>query len=602
MRAPAATATRTVPSTVGELLEIRARERGATAAVLAPNRPAMTYELLAERAATHRAKLRDWGIGPRDRVALVLGDGYDTAVSALYLSASTICVSLSPALKEPELDTLFARLRPRAVVVSGPGSAAARVAGRTGAGVLVMDATSGELRMVSPPVGRPGGVAGDPSGAPDVALILATSGTTGRSKLVPLTHRGVLAAASATVGAYALTPEDRRLNVMPLYHVQGLVGSLLASLVAGGGIICTTGFDAARVPGWVRTWRATWYSATPTMHREIMRTCGDELAGLGADGLRFLRAGSAALPAALRSELEQRFGLPVVESYGMTEAHQIASTPLDPALHRPGSVGRPTGSEVLVLGPDGRSPAAPGQIGEVVVRGDNVFGGYYDEEGEESPFVHGWFRTGDVGLMDADGYLFLRGRLKEIINRGGEKISPREVDEVLLAHPAVAEAVTFPAPEPRLGEDVAAAVVLADGATATEPDLRAFAGSRLAAHKVPRRIVLVDRIPNSGGKVRRNELAQLLGVDMTTAADDRPVVDVVELTVTGIWKEVLGLTEVGPEDDFFFLGGDSLTGVKVLQMVGDVFDVELSPLAMYDQASTVRSMAALVRAARAARH
>jgi len=591
-------------ATVTDLLAGHAAARPETPAVLGPGRTPLTYGALHRLVRDQGASLREWGIGRQDRVALALADGYDTAVCALVVAANAVCASFNPLLREPELRALLERARPRAVVVQTEDGAAHRAARSLGIAVLTVSDEPWTLRPLTPmgPGGRP--VDDSPATAEDTALILATSGTTGGTKLVPLTHRNVLAGASATVAAHGLTESDRRLNFMPLYHVQGLVGSLTSTLVAGSGIICTRGFEAARVPGWVREWGATWYSATPTMHTEILRVSGDVVADLGDAGLRFLRAGSAALPAALRVRLEDAFGLPVVESYGMTEAHQIASTSLWPGEHKPGTVGRPTGSQVAVVRQDGSGVAAPGEVGEVVLRGDNVFGGYLDApEANRAAFTDGWFRTGDLGLLDEDGYVVLRGRLKELINRGGEKVSPREIDEVLLAHPAVSEAVAFPVPDPRLQEDIGVAVVLADGARLDEQELRRFASGRLAPFKVPRHVVFVDSVPRTaGGKIRRLDLAETMGVTTMTNETTGEAPDIaataVETAVAGLWQKALGLPEVGLDDDFFFLGGDSLTGAQVLQMVVDVFGVELSSFAMYDEANTVRTMAALIQRGR----
>jgi oxalate---CoA ligase len=587
------------------LLAVRAAHQGDAPAVLAPGRAPLTYAGLDAVVRAHRITLREWGVGRRDRVAIVLPDGYDTAVWAIATAANAVCVSLNPLLREPELLGLFERIRPCAVVVRSGDSAARRVAQGLGIGVLAVGAEAGRLDVVMP-VPPPGGPVGDEQATEDdIGLVLATSGTTGRPKLVPLTHRNILAAAGATVRTHGLTKADRRLNFMPLYHVQGLVGSLTSALVAGASIVCTDGFQATKVPDWVRRWGATWYSATPTMHREILRECGPDVADLAGAGLRFLRAGSAALPSALRDEVESRFGLPVVESYGMTEAHQIASTPVDLTAHRPGTVGRPTGSNVLVLRQDGTGPASPGEVGEIVISGDNVFGGYLDDpEANAESFVDGWFRTGDIGLCDDAGYLVLRGRVKEIINRGGEKVSPKEVDDVLLGHPAVAEAVTFPVPDARLQEDVGVAVVVSDGHSVDERELRRFAARELAPFKVPRHVVFVDSVPRTpGGKIRRRALAELMGVGMTDVQRDvvaGSATGPTEAAIAEVWKEVLRLPSVNVDDDFFFLGGDSLTGASVLQKVGDVFGVELSPFSMYDEANTVRGMAALVLRSRVA--
>jgi acyl-CoA synthetase (AMP-forming)/AMP-acid ligase II len=228
--------------------------------------------------------------------------------------------------------------------------------------------------------------------------------------------------------------------------------------------------------------------------------------------LRLVRSSSAALAPQVMARLEAVFRAPVIEAYGMTEAaHQMASNPLPPRQRKPGSVGVAAGPEVAIMDPAGRLLAA-GETGEVVIRGDNVTSGYLaNPQANAAAFSEGWLRTGDQGWMDEDGYLRLTGRLKEIINRGGEKISPREVDEALLDHPAVAQVVTFALPDEKLGEEVAAAIVLRDGAAATEAEIRDFARARLAAFKVPRRVVFVPEIPKGPtGKMQRIGLAEKL--------------------------------------------------------------------------------------------
>jgi acyl-CoA synthetase (AMP-forming)/AMP-acid ligase II len=344
--------------------------------------------------------------------------------------------------------------------------------------------------------------------------VLHTSGTTSRHKVVPLTHANVCASAANIARSLALTATDRCLNVMPLFHIHGLIAALLASLASGARVICSPGFNALQFFGLVKEHQPTWYTAVPTMHQAILARAERNPEAVKATRLRLIRSSSASLPPTVMLELERVFGAPVIEAYGMTEAaHQMASNPLPPAPRKPGSVGIAAGPEIAIMDEHG-GLMARGEIGEVVIRGDNVTPGYANNPAANAAaFAHGWFRTGDQGVLDAEGYLRLTGRLKEIINRGGEKISPREVDEILLEHPAVAQAVTFGVPHDKLGEDVAAAIVLRDGAATTERELKAFAGQRLAAMKVPRQILFVAEIPKGAtGKLQRLGLAKLLGL------------------------------------------------------------------------------------------
>ncbi|TIV49865.1 MAG: AMP-dependent synthetase, partial [Mesorhizobium sp.] len=381
------------------------------------------------------------------------------------------------------------------------------------------------LRLVVP-VGAPAGVfiiEGDPVGPPvesalaedsDTALLLHTSGTTSRPKLVPLSHAN-LAASAAHIGAtLSLTPADRCLNIMPLFHIHGLIAAVLSSLAAGGSVFCTPGFNALRFFQWLSEAKPNWYTAVPTMHQAILPRAARNPEQLAEAKLRFIRSSSASLPAQVMAELEATFGCPVIESYGMTEAsHQMASNRLPPGQRKPGSVGAAAGPEVAVMAPDGRLLKA-GEVGEIVIRGPNVTAGYEkNADANASAFAHGWFHTGDQGVLDEDNYLRVTGRLKEIINRGGEKISPLEVDGVLMDHPAVAQVVTFAMPHDKLGEEVAAAVVLREGQSASEADIRGFASTRLADFKVPRKVLILDEIPKGAtGKLQRIGLAAKLGL------------------------------------------------------------------------------------------
>jgi acyl-CoA synthetase (AMP-forming)/AMP-acid ligase II len=324
----------------------------------------------------------------------------------------------------------------------------------------------------------------------------------------------VCASATSIAASLALTPDDRCLNVMPLFHIHGLIAAVLASLHAGANIVCTPGFNALQFFAQLAEFKPSWYTAVPTMHQAILGRAARNQKIVDAASLRLIRSSSASLPPQIMSELEATFDAPVIEAYGMTEAaHQMACNPLPPRARKPGSVGVAAGPEVAIM--DAAGQALPvGQIGEVVIRGANVTSGYRNNDAANAEaFVNDWFRTGDQGVIDADGYLRLTGRLKEIINRGGEKISPREVDEILLDHPDVAQVVTFAMPHAKLGEDVAAAVVLSDGASATDADIRKFASAKLADFKVPRKILFVDEIPKGAtGKLQRIGLAAKLGL------------------------------------------------------------------------------------------
>jgi acyl-CoA synthetase (AMP-forming)/AMP-acid ligase II len=348
----------------------------------------------------------------------------------------------------------------------------------------------------------------------DIALVLHTSGTTSRPKIVPLSQRNVCASARNVRQTLGLTPDDRNLSIMPLFHIHGLIASLLAPLSAGSEVCCSTGFNALKFFGWMGEVKPTWYTAVPTMHQAILARAPKNADVVAESRLRFIRSSSSALPPTVIAELERVFRAPVVEAYGMTEAaHQMASNPLPPRVRKPGTVGPNAGPEIRIVDDRGNT-LPPGVTGEIVIRGENVTRGYENNpSANETAFIDGWFRTGDQGTMDADGYVAITGRLKEIINRGGEKISPREVDEIIMEHPAVHQCVTFGMPHDMLGEEVAAAIVLKEGVACDDRELRQFAAVRLADFKVPKKILILKEIPvGATGKLQRIGLAQKLGL------------------------------------------------------------------------------------------
>ena len=507
----------TRPDTIDALLATGAPE---APAIGAPGRPALTYGGLRDHVAATVTALNAMGIGRGDRVAIVLENGPEMASAFVAVAAGATTAPLNPAYRADEfrfyLEDLGARLL---VVEKGSESPALPVARELGMGIAEIAVPEGapagvfDLTLTETPA-KPGAGTPGPVATDDVALVLHTSGTTSRPKIVPLSQANICASAAHIVTSLALVPGDRCLNIMPLFHIHGLIAAVLSSLCAGASVHCTPGFNALKVFAWLDEVKPTWYTAVPTMHQAILARAPRNEASVKAAKLRFVRSSSSSLPPQVMTELEATFGCPVIEAYGMTEAaHQMASNPLPPASRFPGAVGIAAGPEVGVMAEDGKLLPA-GSIGEIVIRGPNVTKGYENNpKANAEAFTNGWFRTGDQGVLDADGYLTITGRLKEIINRGGEKISPREVDEVLMDHPAVAQVVTFAVPHPKLGEEVAAVVVLKEGQSADEAALRAFAAQRLADFKVPRTILFMDEIPKGAtGKLQRIGLAQKLGL------------------------------------------------------------------------------------------
>lgn len=485
----------------------------------APDRPWLSYGGLRTLSRSVREGLAAWGISSDDRVAIVLPNGPEMAAAFITVAQAAITAPLNPGYRREEFAFYLSDLGAKAVIVpdcyTGP---ALEAGGELGLSIIRLHPgeAAGAFHLSAPASARPAPVR-RVHGAQDVGLILHTSGTTSRPKIVPLTHANICASAQNIMHTLALSPKDRCLNIMPLFHIHGLVAAVAASLAAGASIWCSPGFDALRFFGWMDASRPTWYTAVPTMHQAILARAARNTETIGRIPLRFIRSSSASLPPQVMIALSETFNSPVIESYGMTEAaHQMTSNPLPPRPQKPGSVGLAAGPDVRVAHEaENRLVTEPG---EVVISGPNVTPSYennpmaneksfFDAEGKR------WFRTGDLGSFDADGYLTLSGRLKEIINRGGEKVSPLEVDAVLMDHPAVQQVVTFGIPHDKLGEEVGVAIVLREGMSVSETDIRSFAESRLATFKVPRRILILEEIPKGAtGKLQRIGLAQKLGL------------------------------------------------------------------------------------------
>ena len=475
MRAdPAQFTDRTTHSCLRQLVQEQAERNPDAVAILAPGRRPLTYGGLSHHLVKVVEALNSMGVGRNDRVALVLPEGPEMAVAIISIAAGATCAPLNPACRASEFDFHLADLHAQVLLApSESTSPAVAVAHARGIPILELTPMSeGEAGLFTLKQGvqgsgsehseqlRPKPLQAGFAQPDDIALALHTSGTAARPKLVPLTHRNICASAHNIRAALELVDSDRCLNVMRLFHIHGL-STIFASLAAGASVICTEGFSAPRFFEWMEAFHPTWYTAAPTIHQEILENAVHHPGSMARSLLRFIRSASSAMPRQLMAEMERVFHIPIIEAYGMTEAApQIASNRLPPSRRNPGSVGPAAGPDVAIMDEAGNL-LSPGENGEVVIRGANVMLAYENNpEANSSAFVRGWFRTGDRGHLDAEGYLYITGRLKEIINRGGEKISPREVDEVLLDHPAVAQAVTFPVPHSTLGEDVAAAIVL----------------------------------------------------------------------------------------------------------------------------------------------
>lgn len=501
------------------------------------------------------AQLAAAGVQRTSRVAVIPRGSPEAVTDLLAVMSCGIAAPLNPRYRKAEFLRTFALLKIDFLLAeSGPGEEAIAAAAEAGIPLLRYSSKPAESVV--------------PAAPEDVAVLMQTSGTMGEPRRVPLTHANLQASAADIRLSMQLTGQDRFLCVARLHHIAGLA-LVLASLSAGSLIYCAPELSNARFFDAVDQFRPTWFWAAPAMLGQMLPRA-EARAAAGFAPLRFIRSGSASLPAATLHRMEAAFGVPILENYGMTEAApQITTNLPPPARRKAGSAGVVAGPELIVADEQGQ-PLPPGEEGEILIRGRNVMSGYEeDPEANAAAFIRGWFRTGDYGSLDTDGFLFLRGRRREMINRGGEKIWPREVEEALLSHPAVTEAVVFAIPHPVLGEAVGAAVVLrAD--PLTESDLRRYVSARLSEYKVPARIVVTPDIPKGpGGKPRRHLLPDYFGLTaahatVPAARPSQSPLTPLEIRLAGIWAGVLQLENISLDDDFFALGGDSFAANQLL--------------------------------------
>jgi oxalate---CoA ligase len=568
-------------------------------ALLAPGREALTYRQLWNQVQASREALASFGVRPGEITALVLPGGPELITAFLTIASTGACAPLDPALTESECHFYLSRLGARTLIVQddmpGPAVQAARSLGLR---IVTIHASQSqpagvfELRdsgAPPPAVGR----------TTEAALLLFTSASTDSPKLVPLTWSNLRAMAVHDSRALQLTAADRLLSLMPMFHLHGLA-TVLTQLSCGGSVISTAGFEPCSFPKWLTGLRPTWFTSSPPLNRAILalaRQQPEVYKDVYRDvPLRFIRSGTAPSEPQLLTQLEEATAVPVLNGYGLTETGGVARSTRD--LRKAGSVGRSSGLELAIMDASGNI-LLPECEGEIAVRGPSVTSGYLDNpEANQSAFRSGWFCTGDIGRLDAEGFLFITGRLKEMINRGGKKIAPQEVEAALLGHPAVQDAATCAIPHPTLGEDVIAAVVLRPGVSASEAELRQFAASQLAPFKVPRRIVSIDSIPRtSTGKPRRRALAELLQTQTSRiGAAATHVVEPVESALIDIWRRILGVEQIDVFDNFFVLGGDSLSAAVMLAEAQRMLNTGAELLARVDffDSPTIETLARIV--------
>jgi len=606
LQAPLRKSTRgRVFSCLEDLLAYYARTAPGRDAILAPGCIPLTYGALSAQVNDVVRDLRSLGVTRSDRVAVVLPNGPEAAVAMIAVATAAVCVPLNPSFTADEWQRYFGDLQIAALLTRADMDSASRGVAHV-LGIPVIDLTprpskgAGAFGLLASETCRRAADKRKASADKD-AFVLLTSGTSSRPKLVPLTHASICQSAFNAGVVLQLVPQDRLLNVMPVFHAHGLISALLTALASGSTVVCPGRFDPDNFFRWLTEFRPTWYTAVPTIHRALLSAAARHKHSIARHSLRVIRSASASLPRDVLRKLESLFGVPVIETYGMTEAaSQIAANPL--GRRKSGSVGRPAGAEIAIMDRKGRRLRA-GERGEIALRGATITKGYENDiAATNSAFRDGWFRTGDIGYLDWEGYLFIVGRIKDVIKRGGQQVAPAEVEEALLGHPDVVEAVAFSVPHHRLGEDVAAAIVLRAGAKVSARTIRGFALERLARFKVPGLIRIVPEIPKSpAGKIKRDGLAAALSIAPLTAGAKRngklvlPNSDL-QRQLAKAWADLLGIDQIGVEQDLFALGADSLTVTQMLSRLRSHFGIDLSFKDIFD-APTVAALATRIESA-----
>lgn len=547
----------------------------------------LSYRELQDHIDKVRASLREAGLGSEAKIAVALSNSAQAAITIVAIACSATAVPIDPKLTATEVDRCFAILHPDAVIVLRDNSCAALSTAEQ-QGIPIIEASVTQAGRLGLTYAIPRIAAAQPEGDPDPEtpiFILHTSGTTAQPNLVPFSHRNMLAVTERLATWFDLTPTDRCLNVSPVYYSHALTTTVLPPLLTGGSVAFPANATNVDPGEWLGDLKPTWYSAGPTLHLAMLEKLQQR-----ADtrhGLRFISSAGAPIPKEVREPLESMLGIPILEHYGSSETAQIATNRPAPGPSKPGTVGIPWPDIIMIAGDDGQ-PLPRGERGDILVRGPSVTAGYLNApELNRAVFIDGWYRTGDIGSLDADGFLTLHGRKKELINRGGEKIAPMEIDQALMRHPGVAQAAAFAVPHPRLGEDVAAAVVLNPGTKVSPDELREFVAADLASFKIPRRITIVDQLPKGiSGKVQRMRLREML----EAAPEHGGMENQMHADLIQVWKKLLKRNDISLDDDFFEKGGDSLLAMDASVELQKLTGRSLPEAILFD-APTVRELA-----------
>jgi len=594
----------TSQNTIGKEIRRRAGLQPENIAIAASSFMPLSYRELQALIDNVRTALRRTGLGRGARIAIAVPNGPRATLVIVAVSCSAVSVPLNPRQTLREIEVCLAAVQPDAVLlVKGADSVVRRVAERTGIKILEVARSRDGVLDVRIDTAQISACAA--SGEPDEpeptapAFILQTSGTAAEPKLIPFSHRNMLAAAARLQSWFNLTPHDRCLSASPPFYSHGLKVTVFTPLLSGGTVAFPA--DAAKFDytEWFGALKPTWYSAGPTLHRQVFDQTKSRTDAKTGHSLRFILSGGAPLPREVMQGLQQALGIPVVEHYGSSEGAQIAANLPSPGRSKLGTCGTPWPGTLMIVGEDGR-PVPQGEQGEILIGGPTLIPGYLNApELNRTCFINGWFKTGDIGSLDEDGFLTLHGRKNDLINRGGEKISPSEIDELLMRHPAVAEAAAFSVPHSRLGEDVVAAVVLRSGTTTTAVELRKYLHDQLAPFKVPRRIVIRDQLPKGKtGKVLRRQLSETFekrsatdGHIVAPPPNDRGVVDTILATqMKELWERLLQIETISFDDDFSEKGGDSLLAMEMLSELERLTGQKV-PSSILFEARTIRQLA-----------